>query len=713
MKLYTRTLLFFIGTVVFQSILVIFFVTGLVLKDNQQEAEKELHFEAVYSYDSYNSWVLSLWRAIFQIKNDPFVSENISKDDSESRTRMSQYFREFLDSSGIDAVVAINRISRRVDVIAEKNIDISQKNISDFSFTKDHPHIELRVINKEVYLTAFFKFESSCAMDIILLKQINSDFYDHMANSDRSIIFLSTDTDTAEELFEETAFIDTLLNDPRMDISYREVMGIEIGETEYNAAIRSIGKVYNSSSSDNLYLILLMSNKPYEQLLLRIKAIVLYVSLLAGILTIILSIFFSNWITYSFNKLILAMQKIREGDYTVYVPVDSTKEVRRLIQGFNEMVMQLNNNKKVLDTYISEITFLKDYNERIFYSLNTGIIVVNSDFSIEKVNRFFLEHFNFEEEAVLGSSIRELHVNILDDSCLDAIVDIIEGRRPHWSKVKRTDCCVFEIKLYPLYDMPHGNKGRCVIEIEDVSRKVELEEKIMQAEKLSSLSLLSAGVSHEINNPLGSIMTNVQNLIVEEHNDEKKESLIWIEQETRRIARIVRELLDFSSSDTHVGSKSADVNQCIKDIVKIIEYGMQEKKRIDFSLNLKDGLPQVSISLDELKQILINLIQNSIQAIEGDGLITITTEEDRPSTMIQIRIADNGRGMDPQIIPHIFDPFYTTKKNGEGTGLGLSIVYGIITKYAGSIGVESNEGQGTVMVLSLPIQEGEDEHTDS
>ncbi len=713
MKLYTRTLLFFIGTVVFQSILVIFFVTGLVLKDNQQEAEKELHFEAVYSYDSYNSWVLSLWRNIFQIKNDPFVFENISRSDSESRARMAQYFREFIDSSGIGAVVIVDRKSRKVDVIAEKNIDIAQKNISDFSFTKDHPHIELRVINGKVYLTAFFKFESPCDMDIILLKQINSDFYDHMANSDRSIIFLSTDTDTAERLFGETAFINTLLNDPRMDISYREVMGIEIGETEYNAAIRSIGKIYNSSSSENLYLILLMSNKPYEQLLLRIKAIVLYVSLLAGILTIILSIFFSNWITYSFNKLILAMQKIREGDYTVYVPVDSTKEVQRLIQGFNEMVMQLNNNKKVLDTYISEITFLKDYNERIFCSLNTGIIVVNSDFSIEKVNRFFLEHFNFEEEAVLGSSIRDLHVNILDDSCLDSIADIIEGRRPHWSKVKRTDCCVFEIKLYPLYNMPHGNKGRCVIEIEDVSRKVELEEKIMQAEKLSSLSLLSAGVSHEINNPLGSIMANVQNLIVEEQNDEKKESLIWIEQETRRIARIVRELLDFSSSDTHVGSKSADVNQCIKDIVKIIEYGMQEKNRIDFSLNLKENLPLVSISLDELKQILINLIQNSIQAIEGDGLIVITTEEGRSSTEIQIKIADNGKGMDPKIIPHIFDPFYTTKKNGEGTGLGLSIVYGIITKYAGSIGVESNEGRGTIMVLSLPIQEGEDEYTDS
>lgn len=704
MKLYARTLLFFVSTVVFQSILTILFITGLVLKDNQRDAEKELRFEADYSYNSYNTWVLSLWKDIFQIKNDPFVSEGISKYDNEFRTSIYQYFTEFIKSAGLDAVVVKSRDSGDTYIITEKDVNFSVTDLKPLSFIKKHPYIELRVINKDVYLAAFFKLETSDELNVILLKQINSDFYEHMVSSDRSIIFFSTDTETAEKKLKETGFINSLLDSPDINMPYREVMGISIGEAKYNLAIRSIGRIYNSSGAQNLYLILLVSNKPYEQLLFRIREIVLYVSLLAGVLTIFLSVFFSNRITYSFNKLILAMHRIREGDYTVYVPVDSTKEVQRLIQGFNEMVTQLNNNKKTLDKYISEITFLKDYNEKIFHSLNTGIIVVNSDFSVEKVNSYFLKHFKFEEETILKSSIKGIHTDILDNSVLDSITDIVEGRETHWAKIKRTENRAFEIKLYPLYNMHHGDKGKCVVEIEDVSRKVELEEKIMQAEKLSSLSLLSAGVSHEINNPLGSIMTNVQNLIEEEQNDEKKESLIWIEQETKRIARIVRELLDFSSTDGRV-NENTEVNQCIRDIVKIIEYGIKKENRIIFHLKLETEIFSVAISSDELKQILINLIQNSIQAIEGQGSVTISTEKDHSLKKIRIIISDTGKGMAPETIPHIFDPFYTTKKNGTGTGLGLSIVYGIIMKYSGSVDVESDEGKGTVIKLSFPIKE--------
>lgn len=179
----------FVSTVVFQSILTILFITGLVLKDNQRDAEKELRFEADYSYNSYNTWVLSLWKDIFQIKNDPFVSEGISKYDNEFRTSIYQYFTEFIKSAGLDAVVVKSRDSGDTYIITEKDVNFSVTDLKPLSFIKKHPYIELRVINKDVYLAAFFKLETSDELNVILLKQINSDFYEHMVSSDRSIIF--------------------------------------------------------------------------------------------------------------------------------------------------------------------------------------------------------------------------------------------------------------------------------------------------------------------------------------------------------------------------------------------------------------------------------------------------------------------------------------------------------------------------------------------
>ena len=116
----------------------------------------------------------------------------------------------------------------------------------------------------------------------------------------------------------------------------------------------------------------------------------------------------------------------------------------------------------------------------------------------------------------------------------------------------------------------------------------------------------------------------------------------------------------------------------------------------------EESLPLAAISQDELKQIVINLVKNSIQAIEGPGQIDITTKQDPHDRMILLTVADNGIGMKGEVIPRIFDPFFTTKQNGDGTGLGLSVVYGIISKNQGTITVDSTEGQGTQVCLSLP-----------
>ena len=240
---------------------------------------------------------------------------------------------------------------------------------------------------------------------------------------------------------------------------------------------------------------------------------------------------------------------------------------------------------------------------------------------------------------------------------------------------------------------------------EDISAKTELEQRMFQAEKLSSMSMLSAGMAHEINNPLGSILTNVQNLIDEEDNAAREVSLKWIEQETRRIARLVQELLNFASGDAEPGQGS-DVNAVIREVIRWSAIPWQRRRPDPIDTRLAEGLSACALSADEIKQVVINLITNAVQAIEGPGRVLVSTRPCHGGGRISLAVADNGTGISKDMVSRIFDPFFTTKANGVGTGLGLSVVYGIVTKHAGTIGVRTRMGGGTRVTLGLPFLGG-------
>jgi signal transduction histidine kinase len=237
--------------------------------------------------------------------------------------------------------------------------------------------------------------------------------------------------------------------------------------------------------------------------------------------------------------------------------------------------------------------------------------------------------------------------------------------------------------------------------VEDVTVKTELEQKIYQAEKLSTVSMLSAGMAHEINNPIGSILSNAQNLIEEEVCEERRASLRWIETEARRIARIVQELLKFAAPDTGQAPGSA-VNAVIADVVRLVESTLGRENRIRIDTRLAEDAGSTALSPDELTQVTINLIANSIQAIPGAGRITVTTRLRPRKGAVCMTVADTGQGIPKNVLPRVFDPFFTTKANGQGTGLGLSVVWGIVTKHGGHVAVSSREGHGTRIVLDLP-----------
>ncbi|NOX32835.1 MAG: PAS domain S-box protein [Deltaproteobacteria bacterium] len=234
--------------------------------------------------------------------------------------------------------------------------------------------------------------------------------------------------------------------------------------------------------------------------------------------------------------------------------------------------------------------------------------------------------------------------------------------------------------------------------IKNVNEKRQMERQIAQADKLAALGELSAGVAHEINNPLGIILGYTQLLLKQE--PEHKEDLKIIEKHVKNCKTVVSDLLSFSRKGTFELTV-VDINKVVDGVVKFLS-NHSDFRNIEMSLNPYTG-DRLNIlgNEQELAQVMVNLVINACHAVDGKGHIDIITRK-AENDMILVLVKDNGKGIKKKNLPRIFDPFFTTKPVGQGTGLGLSVGYGIIKRHHGDIKVKSTEGKGTVFTISLP-----------
>jgi len=234
----------------------------------------------------------------------------------------------------------------------------------------------------------------------------------------------------------------------------------------------------------------------------------------------------------------------------------------------------------------------------------------------------------------------------------------------------------------------------------------EREEELMQAKKLSSLGILTAGVAHELTNPLNNISMTAQTFqdVYASLTDEERISFMTtVESETDRIRDVVSNLMDFAKP-RELTLQMADLNNVIRRTLPLIR-NMIEVANLDIELDLDPRLPQVVIDESQMRQVLINLISNAVQASDPRMSITICTRS-RASGGIEVAVSDTGKGIPAEQIEHLFDPFFTTKGEG-GTGLGLSITYGIIKRHNGDIRVVSTPGEGSTFIVWLPTAAAE------
>ena len=244
--------------------------------------------------------------------------------------------------------------------------------------------------------------------------------------------------------------------------------------------------------------------------------------------------------------------------------------------------------------------------------------------------------------------------------------------------------------------------------VKDVLRKKDINREIIQSERLLLLGELFPFVAHEIRNPLhaiGGALTIIQKRIVADPLVEQ--SINVINEEIKRLTGFVKECLEFSNPSDPTKFSSTDINDIITSSVDLMMPAFHDAaKQIDLSLLLQDDLPRLQTNFNEIKQVVLNIIKNAVEAIDEKGSLTIATSHDPRLTrnFIAITFSDTGKGIKQEIVKKIFDPFFTTKTVIGGTGLGLSVCRKIICEnHRGTLAIDSEENKGTTVIIRLPL----------
>jgi signal transduction histidine kinase len=261
---------------------------------------------------------------------------------------------------------------------------------------------------------------------------------------------------------------------------------------------------------------------------------------------------------------------------------------------------------------------------------------------------------------------------------------------------------VVNVAIAPLVQKDYSVVGRLVI-VDDITERMDLERQLAQADKMSSIGLLAAGVAHEVNTPLAVISSYAQLLAKQLQGDEKRSDLLdKITKQTFRASEIVNNLLNFSrTSGTEYAS--VDLNRIVHDTLALLEHQFKTS-RIQVVGDLAPGLPHIHGNQGKLQQVFLNLFLNAKDAMPQGGTLTVRTSFDHD---VRVHVMDTGTGIAPEHIHRIYDPFFTTKTRtkagGSGTGLGLAVTYGIIQEHAGKIRVESHPDEGTSFFMEFPM----------
>jgi PAS domain S-box-containing protein len=391
----------------------------------------------------------------------------------------------------------------------------------------------------------------------------------------------------------------------------------------------------------------------------------------------------------------LGLGKTREGDYLSSEDVD----LLQTIAGYVSIALENARLYESLEVRAREFQALRDFSQNIIESISAGVLACNLEGKVEAWNSALEHLYGLSRSEALGRTLEAIFPSELRTE-LSRVSDPHHTLNLYKFRLRNVEdrALIVNLSVVPLIGKENQVIGRLLI-FTDLTERVNLEDQLMQAEKLSSIGLLAAGVAHEVNTPLTVITSNAQMLMRQmEPDDPRTRTLDKIIAQAFRASEIANNLLKFS----RLGSSDyadLDVNRVISESLSLVEP-MLKAAKVTINAQLKPSLPPVCGNSGKLQQVFMNLIMNARDAMPRGGELTISSECE--NSTVYVEVTDNGVGIPADNLNKIFDPFFTTKATSRGTGLGLAVTYGIIREHSGTIQVDSVVGRGTTFRLEFP-----------
>jgi PAS domain S-box-containing protein len=380
-------------------------------------------------------------------------------------------------------------------------------------------------------------------------------------------------------------------------------------------------------------------------------------------------------------------------------------EILRTVSGYVAVAIENSLLYKDQQERASELKLLKEFNESIIESINVGLLAVDLEGRVTRLNSALEHMLDLRRDAAIGRRVEDLFSEDFADTLKQVLgkggwrLQEIRNIYKLHTATRTNRALVLNIALAPLQDV-QGQTGALVV-VEDVTTRISLEEQLQQREKLSSIGLLAAGVAHEVNTPLTGVSSYTQMLLgMLSENDPKHALLQKVRTQAERATNIVNNLLNFSRTGSATEFAEVNVARVLDDTLQLLEPQMR-RSQIEIVRAYEKDAPGVYGNAGKLQQVFTNLLLNARDAIPDGGRIVVSTSTADDGSLVA-EITDTGIGIAPENVAKIYDPFYTTKGVGQGTGLGLAVSYGIVQEHTGRISVESTPGHGTTFRITLP-----------
>ena len=378
---------------------------------------------------------------------------------------------------------------------------------------------------------------------------------------------------------------------------------------------------------------------------------------------------------------------------------------KQALQAVNEKVLYLNQNlEQLVEERTAELAFSEHKYRRIFEISKDMILVTDRQGAIVDLNpagRSILGETD-DAKGPIGAPFADHFADRQDWHAIAAALQNQGYVLNVEAELLGPDSNKRRYLISANRDIGLDNQTTIHYLVKDIEQKRLMEQQIAQADKLASLGQLSAGVAHEINNPMGIILGYTQLLIRDQHKDSEAHSdLKIIEKHVKNCKTIVEDLLNFARS-SKTQKESLKIHVALDEVLKFVRQHA-DMERLQIVRSYDREAPPLLLDAKKIKQVMINLIMNAHHAVAPEGRIELVTRHEAQVGRVVVQVIDDGYGIDKENLSRIFDPFFTTKATGEGTGLGLSVSYGIIKEHGGDIRVESQPGKGSTFTVTLPV----------